>query len=350
MDSSRKKTKPTSYRGTFRRYWWLLCLPLVLGVAGAAFFVVQYHKTYRSDASLWVDTAPPNTSSVGAGAASLPTTPAAGEQTLLSELLTTNAFAVSVAQNSLLGSSLGSQAEIELKAASELTSTQVGSLVSGPQVLALSYTGSSAALATSTLRAIVKQLIADSQGLSQQHDQALVAYYQSMLAAQSKVLAAARARVDAYLAKHPHATTQSDPNFSALMAAQSAASQQLGQTNSALSQASGSRNGGGWSVRVIDQPSAAQPVVLGKKKMLEVLLAGLFGGALISFLGVVALTPTRKPEPWEDELLESELLAADRISEASRKGLLPTGAEQGPALRYAGEGRFDFGAHDDDID
>ena len=37
--------------------------------------------------------------------------------------------------------------------------------------------------------------------------------------------------------------------------------------------------------------------------MAEMILGGLLAGMLVSFLGVVALTPARRRDPWEDELL-----------------------------------------------
>src|SRR5436853_461082 len=104
MDQDRDKSKPPSaaYRETFRRHRKLFCMPPILGALAAALFLFGMGKTYKSTASLWIDTAPPAPSSVGAstGSASLPEPPATAEQAILSELLTTKAFAASVAETS----------------------------------------------------------------------------------------------------------------------------------------------------------------------------------------------------------------------------------------------------------
>jgi hypothetical protein len=321
MDSLQKTPKPTPYRATFRRHRLLLSLPLVLGILGAAVIVATHKTDYTSTANLWVDTAPPNASSVGPGAGALPTTPAAAEQSLLGELITTNQFAVAVADGSLLRHELGDQAEINLKAASYVTPAQVGSLVGGPQVLALSYTSSSPGIARSVLQAIINELIRQSTGLSAIHVQAAITYYKSLITEQSGVLASATANVNAFLATHPNATAQSNPNLSALVSAENAADQQLSQTKSSLSQAQGaSGTTSGWMVDVIDTPSVAEADTFGKKKMVEVVLGGLFAGGLISFLGVLMLLPKREKERWEDELLDSGLTDQQWLADPLRPG------------------------------
>jgi hypothetical protein len=78
------------------------------------------------------------------------------------------------------------------------------------------------------------------------------------------------------------------------VAAQKNAVKQLAAANAALSQATGTGNAGGWSVRVIDPPSQASTTPLRKSKMAEVILGGVLGGLLVSFLAVVALTPAKK--------------------------------------------------------
>ena len=52
---------------------------------------------------------------------------------------------------------------------------------------------------------------------------------------------------------------------------------------------------------MVDAPGPAISAALGKKKLLELILAGAFAGLLVSILAVVLLTPAKK-EMWEDEL------------------------------------------------
>jgi hypothetical protein len=150
------------------------------------------------------------------------------------------------------------------------------------------------------LGALIQQLRDDSSGFTSAHDQATLAYDRAQAKVASQGLASARAQVSAYLKQHPGATNNQDPNLAVLAAAETAAANQLTQATTALNTASVDRNGG-WAVKVIDAPGAASPVGGGKKKMIELILGGLLAGALVSFLGSVALTPGRK-EPWEDEL------------------------------------------------
>ena len=54
-------------------------------------------------------------------------------------------------------------------------------------------------------------------------------------------------------------------------------------------------------MRVTDPAGQASTAPLRKSKLVEVIFAGMLGGALVSFLAVVALTPAKK-ESWDDEL------------------------------------------------
>ena len=293
------KSKPTSYRETFKRHRKLFCLPMLLGVLAAGYLAVQTGKTFTATTSLWVDTAPPVASSASSDSPPLSSAPAAAEQGILTELLTTNDFAVAIAQNSLLGKYLGgSDAAIETDAANALERQQVAGTISGQQVLKISYTGPSPEVAKSTVGAIAQQLKVFNNKLTGSHDQAAVTYAQQQVTQASKTLSAARDALTQYLAAHPNAG-QSDPNFAALSSAVSNANNSLETANSALSSAVAARSSGGWTIQLIDDPTVF-PVAKGKKKIAEEVLGGLIGGALLSLLVVVALTPAKK-DPWDED-------------------------------------------------
>jgi uncharacterized protein involved in exopolysaccharide biosynthesis len=308
MDQGLDKSKPpsTSYRETFRRHRKLLCLPLILGgLAAAVFLLFGMGKTYKTSANLWVDTTATAPSSVGDNNSSpLAEPPAAAEQALLGELLMTRAFAASVAENSLLGKSLGSPDAIRANAPGLLGSGQVATSVPGGQVLQISYSASSPAMAESVLGAVIAQLRNYTDQLRVEHDQAAVAYSRQQVNLAESALATARRNVAAYREQHP-AASQTDPKYASLVAAQKNAVKQLALANTALSQAAGTGNAGSWSVRVIDPPSQATTTPMRKSKMAEVIIGGVLGGLLVSFLAVVALTPAKK-EVWEDELPKRE--------------------------------------------
>lgn len=315
-----KSEPPPSYRETYRRHRKLFCLPVILGAVAGAFFLFSSAGSYKSTASIWVDTAPPLASTVGAELTTpLNTPPAAAEQGILTELLTTQSFATSVAKSALIAKSLGGPASID---------KQVTETVAGEQLLKISYSGPSPAVAQSVLNAIVTQLRDYNNGLTAQHNQQAEAYDTEQVKLDEAALSTARTNANAYLAQHPGAS-QSDPNVLALTAAENNALTQLGQANSALSQATATHNAGGWSMEVVDAASPGVAPALGKKKIVEVILGGAFGGLLLSFLVVVALTPAKK-EVWEDELPLGTPLAPNGATDTFRgQGSVPTAAGNG---------------------
>src|SRR5947209_7394569 len=173
MQAHAQAPKPT-YKQTFRRHRRLLILPMFIGAIVAGYFAFAAKPEYQATASLWVDTAAPNPSSVG-GQTQIE--PAASEQNVLTELLATKSFAVEVAKHSLLGAYLASKGPLGDEAVKALEQQQVGSVIAGPQVLVMSYHGPTAAVATTTMAAIVKYLQQDSNGLTGQHSQAAISYY-----------------------------------------------------------------------------------------------------------------------------------------------------------------------------
>jgi uncharacterized protein involved in exopolysaccharide biosynthesis len=336
MDEGLDKSNPpsTSYRETFRRHRKLFCMPIILGALGAAFFLFGTAKTYKSTANLWVDSIPTQPSSIAdTGAAPMAEPPAAAEQALLTELLTTKAFAASVAHNSLLGKDVSGANALGL-----LWSGPVAANAVGGQVLQVSYSASSPAIAESVLGAVIAQLRTYTNRITAQHDQAAVAYETQQVNLAEAALATARRNVTAYQVGHP-GVTQTDPKYATLVQAENNASKLLAGANTALSQAAGTGNAGAWSVQVIDPPSPASTTPMRKSKMAEVILGGVLGGVLVSFLAIVALTPAKK-EAWEDELpiggpFGPDVPPADPFRAGSPR--VPTAAER-PARATAAVG------------
>lgn len=312
MEQTTDKSNPpsTSYRQTWRRHRKLFLVPVVLGALAGAFFVFSSHPSYKSTASLWVDTAAPLASTVGAGPTTpLSAPPAAAEQGILQELLTTQSFAASVAKGSSLGKTLGNAASIWKEAPTYLAGGQIAATVAGEQILRITYSGPSPAEAQSVLAAVVSELRDYNNNLTAQHEQDSVSYDREQVKLAQEALTAARDNVNSYMQQHPNAS-QADPNLLALTAAENNAVTALGTANATLSQATGTRNSGGWTIQVVDPASLGLAPGVGKKKMLEVILGGAFGGLLLSWLIVVAITPAKK-EVWEDELPVGARLVPD---------------------------------------
>jgi uncharacterized protein involved in exopolysaccharide biosynthesis len=339
MDQSRDENKPapTSYRETFRRHRKLLCLPVILGALAAAFFLFGTGRTYKSTANVWVDTNPPAQSSLGTNSLAEP--PAAAEQTILGELLTTRAFRVSVAETASGGKPVSSR-DVDA-----LGNAQVTGIVTGGQVLQISATAKSAATARNVLGAVVAQLRSYTHRLVAQHQQAIVADGTSQVKAAEAALATARRNLTAYQTQHPQAN-QTDPTYESLVVVENNATTQLAQANTALGQAAGAGSADGWSVTVIDPASPAITAPLRKSKMAEVVLGGIMGGVLVSFLAVVALTPAKK-EAWEDELPIGRSLVPDvprpDLFPVASPGVPTAPAESAPATTGVGELRVLLG-------
>ena len=202
LDNS--KAPSPSYRGTFRRHRKLFCTPIILGVLAAGFFLFGIAKSYKSTASLWVDTAAPAASSIGTSTgAPLSEPPSTAAQGILSELLMTRAFDSSVAETSSLGKSLGSAAAIHARAEDELDAGQIVQAVPGNQILTVSYRPRRRPMAQSVLAAVVTQLRNYTDRLTAQHNDAALGYDRDQVKAAQAALATARSNVSAYLAQHP---------------------------------------------------------------------------------------------------------------------------------------------------
>lgn len=325
MDKGRDKSTPpsASYRETFRRHRKLFCLPVILGALAAAFFVFAMGRTYKSTASLWIDTTPAAPSSLDSNSTPLAEPPSSAEQGILTELLTTSSFTSSVAEHSLLGRSLGSAAAIRANAEGQLGNGQVVQTVPGGQVLQITYSASSPAMAQSVLSALIGQLRNYTDRLTAQHAQAAVAADREQVKAAEKALATARSNIGAFKAGHP-GVTPADPKYAALVAAENNAATQLTHANTALSQAPDPANDS-WSIRVIDPPSQGIAATPRKSKIAEVILGGALGGLLVSFLAVVLLTPAKK-EAWEDEIPIGGPFGPD----VPRPGPFGAGSSNGP--------------------
>ena len=253
-----------------------------------------------------------------------------------------------------MGKALGNSASIWKNAPAYIEAGQVVPTIAGQQLLQIDFSGTSPEEAQSVLTAVLTQLRDYTDNLSADHNQAAITYDRQQAQLAQADLAGARSNVNTYLAQHPNATN-SDPNLLALTAAENNAVTALGTANATLSQATGSRNAGGWQISVVDPADLGSAPPVGKKKMLEMILGGAFGGALLSFLIVVAITPAKK-EMWEDELpmgtpFPSDMPPADpfrgrpSVPPASANGhsRVPAAASHhdGPGLSR-GERRFTF--------
>jgi uncharacterized protein involved in exopolysaccharide biosynthesis len=309
-----------AYLATWRRHRLLLCIPIVLAVAVAAWTVVGAAKSYDSSASLWVDNGGPGGSTLGnanSADGAVTTSPSQEEQSALQELLATKQFVTAVGSRSSLSHYLArhptagfgppalvakvfGDGSIATRVASAMRQG-VSSTVVGPQVFALSFSGPSPAVARSTLAALVSQLRIWAARYSEFYGQTETGYFQSQLTLAQQAVQQTDAQAQAYLADHPRASVATDPVYNSLVGAAGAASTQLTQAQSGLAAARSASRGNAQSLvtRVIDAPSLPANATHGAAVDLEGVFAGLAAGLVISVLIIVLMTSTaRRPDRW----------------------------------------------------
>jgi uncharacterized protein involved in exopolysaccharide biosynthesis len=304
-----------SYRSTIRRYPRTLAMPLVFCAIIALWVVAGSPKKYEASASLWVDHAAPAPSSLAQTDTFVQTTPADQEMQILTELLTTRDFRVAVAQRGPLASYLASNPSagwgpsvllselkgpqpVDQQALAALSAKSVTLATTGPQVLHVTFRAGSAAVAAGTLKALLDEVNTRLSAFAQQRSRTSVAVAQAAVQSASKAVAESRQRVDAYRQSHP-GVGSGDPEFVALVKAERAAGKDLIRVTARLNAVASGRAdaAAGDSFTILDAPRAAPGPVSGKKKLIMAVIGGLFAGALISALALLALTPSRPPAP-----------------------------------------------------
>jgi hypothetical protein len=288
------------YIDTYRQHRLLFLLPVLLGMLIAVWANLGKPTLYRATTSLWSDT-------VGGSANDLTGAPppAAQEQTTLNELLRTQYFPDSVARHGPLepylkthtsegwgpGAVIGKlkgPPTLDDRIAASLSPKRVTSLVLGPHVLKISYDGPTAEVAYGTLKTLVKEYESQRNAL---RTDAIVAY-RNAVASASKTLRDARTEIAAYVREHP-GVSASDPQMQALVHAERNALDQVSGATQGLNQAATSSLGTSQAtLRVVDPPEIPTAPYSTHKKFLFSIFAGLFVGALVSILGIVALTKT----------------------------------------------------------
>ena len=295
----------SSYRDAYRSHRVLFALPVVLAAGIALWAGLSAPRLYESQASLWSDVPGSTTPAFGA----LP--PAGEDQQLLSELLTTRYFQQAVAGHSPLRTYLiahqavgwGPSAllarlrapkTLDDRIAAALDPKRLIASAKGPHVLDLGFEAETPALALQTLKAIIAQFEKQRGALQESALQAA----QRQVAAAAEGLAEARRTLTGYVDSHP-GVGRSNQQLQQLLVAQRQAVTAMSNATTNMNQASlavanGSSNES--TLRVVDPPSLPIGSVSGKKKLVEIAIAGLFAGGIISFLGVMVVARRRQDE------------------------------------------------------
>lgn len=299
------------YREEFRRHRILYSLPMALITLLAIWYVAGAPKAYQSGASLWVDTPAPEASSL-TQTNQFVVTPATQAQELLNELLTTRQFRLDVGRRGPLASYLAAHpssgfgpsallAELRGKQSTDdlvvaaLDAKHVLTTVAGPQVLAISVKEPTPTVALGTMRALVHAFNKQRTSFNLERGAATLAYYQNQAKAAAETLSSTQADMQTFLAANPTASnvgnTAEDAQLRSLLQAEKVARSRYSAANRSANQSALSlkaTRSDRASFEVIDPPALPTGPVSGKKKELMAVVGGLFAGALLSFLALVA--------------------------------------------------------------
>lgn len=296
------------YGQTFARHRLLLLAPILVATLIAVWFVAGAPAAYQSTTSVWFDDSHPSVLTVvPVDGNAVP--PAVAGQTLLNEMLTTRTFRLKVAYRAPLAKYLESHSDAgwsptgliaDLQGPGKLSERllaalgpgKVTSLVSGPQILALSFQAADPRVATETLRALVAEFRSERADDALAQARASVAYYEAQLTAATKAVDSGRTRLEDYRLANPTSDAVTDPDLRELTRVERAAvSRVLAATNSrnqaAVNLATPVADNSTF--RVLDQARTPDGPVSGKKKIVIAAIIGLLLGGLSSLIGLIGL-------------------------------------------------------------
>jgi uncharacterized protein involved in exopolysaccharide biosynthesis len=296
---------------TFYRHRLLAIVPIIIGVLVAAGYQMAQPGSYTSTSSLWVDASVPGQSTNATAGVD----PSTLEEYAIQELLTTRSFAIAVGTSGPLGPYLSSHPYAEstgLAAIPGLRSlfgtakgslddqiatylpNMIGFVDAGPQVLNIIVTAPDPTVASGTAKALIAGYSAQVTAAQTATDQTAITYYGEQVAQAQASLQQAQQALSTYLAAHPTASTAiaGDATTTELNQALSLDTTTyqslLGQYQQAQLTLANVNSQIGF--RVLDAPAASGVAASTKKKLLEVGIAGLLVGLLVSVLILTALT------------------------------------------------------------
>jgi uncharacterized protein involved in exopolysaccharide biosynthesis len=252
----------TSILQTLRRRWLVLVVPIILCALVASAVAALQPREYSVSSTVWVDTPVPEAPT--AGSASTTLSPAAGQLTLLTQLLTTREFVGAVAEQSPYAEDYRSADPLgRLRLTSQIAG-MISASTPGPQLLAISTTGDEPERAVALAQAVLQQFQAAQAQIVSTRAKAQMEFDRQQLEAAQRSLAAA----------------SSQPGSASLEVAQA----QVLEATAAYSASSQLANALSASdLRVVDEPVVAVPSARMKKTVVGG-LAGVLAGFTLSAL------------------------------------------------------------------
>ncbi len=289
------------YQRVLRRHRWPLAVPIAIATIVGIWSALGAPDRYESKATLWFDTPVPAESSItSSDPGAVP--PAQLQQQLLSQLLSTHAFNLRVAQRGNLDGLLehgskdgwgpislirriGGDGSLQDRIDRALSGKNLELTVLGPQLLEAAFKTSDPEVAKSTLDALITQFRLRRNSLFALRATERVALAQKRVEVRTEALARSKAALRPFAGQVPLGpvgaalSTQVDRAVASLNEAQSDLDDALIQQTEGTVVASA----------VLDHPEQPTGTVTGKKRMLLVILGSLLFGAALSALGLYGL-------------------------------------------------------------
>jgi hypothetical protein len=304
-----------SYVQTFNRHRLLFSLPVVIMTVLALWFVAGTPKQYKAGASLFVDTPVTQRSSFDNPNPSEPT-PAAQAQQLLTELMATRSFRLKVGRKGpltkylathpsegwgpkgLLRKARGTRSAQD-RTWDALDAKHVITALPGGQVMSIELHGPTPEVAVGTLSALVATFGQKRRAIDVARQQSAVTHFKN----QTDTATTAINNIDARTAGGNISSAEAQVLDQSRKAAVTRLTRGTRGYNQAVLSLAAAREAPP-TYDLIDKPSLPAPAVSGMKKSLFGVVAGIFVGCLISFLGIVLLTGSEEKEREREELRE----------------------------------------------
>lgn len=288
------------YLEMFFRHKYLLCLPIVLGLAVSSAFMLRLERDYVASSSFWADSPVPQESTNGTTGGASP--PSQGESALLTQMLGTRAFLMDVVQASPLATDLGTD-EIENNRVLASVARSIEVSTPGPQLVYVDVTGKEPAQAVGLADAVLSQFSKARMDLAVQRARETLAY-------QQRVLEQAEAASQGMDPESPprelsDARTAYNDAQAALAAAESS------------------------HLNIVDEPIQAVPQGRMKKMALGA-LGGMLAGAILSLITLILLVHRDRSLRKEEDAESLGLTVVSAVPEVAsqRRGASSEGTDE----------------------
>jgi capsular polysaccharide biosynthesis protein len=310
---------------------------VLIALVLAAAYGLKQPRSYVASATIWTDRRIPADSAIG----TLPGSdvPSAGQQALLTSLLTTRTFMRAVALDSPLASQMnGPQLEVDL-ALARLAST-VSVATPGPQVMALAVKQRTPELAVGVAGAVVRQFMKEEERRIRVRARSQVYYDKQQVDAARGAVQRAEHDLMIYTQAHPGAARDpGDTTASTLLGAVALAQAQYTDANSAYTQSNSTyTQAHPAALEVLDQPNQAFPQSR-KKIVIFSAAGGLIGGLSISVLALLLFVARDRAVREEVDLQQAlGLRVVGTIGEFTRRRRLPFTGRSADSVTAVPEG------------